>query len=118
MSHSLTGTGAVAGRAKGPAFVVEAESGAIDVGAGAVMVVRVFHPYFAPVLGRIVGLVVEEGGLLQHAVILAREFDIPTVVGVGGATQQIATGVHLMLDGTTGTVTMEAADGPTRGHVQ
>ncbi len=104
MSEQLLGSGAVAGRARGPAFVVRAESEAVDATSGSVVVVRVFHPYFAPVLRRVSGLVVEEGGLLQHAVILAREFAVPTVVGVRDATALIETGMWVSLDGETGTV--------------
>lgn len=118
MSESLTGTGAVAGTAAGPAHVVLAESTAVEVKAGAVLVVRVFHPYFAPVLRRIAGLVVEEGGLLQHAVVLAREFGIPTVVGVRGATAHIASGAVLTIDGATGKVLLDGVDGGTHDRAQ
>jgi phosphohistidine swiveling domain-containing protein len=118
MTLSLSGTGAVPGRAVGPAHVVSAEGDAITVAAGAVMVVRVFHPYFAPVLRRIAGLVVEQGGLLQHAVILAREFSVPTVVGVGGATAEITSGVVVTVDGATGAVQLEGVDAACRFSAQ
>ena len=104
MPLSMNGTGAVGGQAAGPAFVVRIDREAMRVDPGAVMIVSVFHPYLAPALRKVAGLIVEEGGLLQHAVILAREFRVPTVVGVRGATTQIATGAHVMLDGRTGEV--------------
>src|SRR5207247_2053271 len=51
------------------------------------------------------GLVVEEGGLLQHATRLAREFGIPAVVGVARATELFSDGEILEVSGDTGEVT-------------
>ena len=104
MAVSMTGTGAVQGFASGPAYVVHNDRSATDVEVGAVMIVRVFHPYLAPVLRRVAGLIVEEGGLLQHAVILAREFHVPTIVGLPGATIRIRPGILVVLNGGTGEV--------------
>ncbi|HUP84212.1 MAG TPA: PEP-utilizing enzyme [Acidimicrobiales bacterium] len=50
-------------------------------------------------------VVTDQGGLLSHAAILAREYGIPAVVGTGGATHLISDGDWLRVDGTTGTVT-------------
>lgn len=104
MNRSLSGTGASPGKAFGPAFVALLDVDVVEVPRGAVMVVRIFHPYFAPTLARIVGLVVAEGGVLQHAAILAREFGIPAVVGVVGALEAISTGLMVEIDGSAGTV--------------
>lgn len=111
MPFSMSGIGAVGGHARGPAFLVEVDSDAIEVTQGDVMIVKVFHPYLAPVLRRVAGLILEEGGLLQHAVILAREFNVPTIVGLKGATSQIAPGVLVVLDGRTGTVDIVGSQG-------
>ncbi len=104
MNEGLRGTGAATGRVSGLAHVADIDGRVADVADGVVLVVRVFHPYFAPVLRRVTGLVVEEGGLLQHAVILAREFGVPTVVGVPHATNAIGSGDFVELDGSTGEV--------------
>lgn len=50
------------------------------------------------------GVVTERGGILSHAAIVAREFGIPAVVGVEGATTYIADGQVISVDGTAGTV--------------
>lgn len=49
-------------------------------------------------------LVVEEGGALCHAAIIAREFGIPAVIGAGGATTRIPHGAHVEVDPDHGTV--------------
>ena len=56
-----------------------------------------------PLLGAIV---TDNGGLLSHAAIVAREYGIPGVVGTREATERIADGTRLRVDGDTGEVTV------------
>ncbi len=105
MTKSLTGIGASYGKASGPAFVMRFDGDVLRVPASSVLIVRVFHPFFAPTLDRVAGLLVAEGGILQHATILAREFGVPTVVGLGSAIELIPHGTLVHLDGASGTVT-------------
>lgn len=49
-------------------------------------------------------VVTDQGGLLSHAAILAREYGIPAVVGTGDATTRIPDGAVVRVDGTTGAV--------------
>jgi phosphohistidine swiveling domain-containing protein len=58
-----------------------------------------------PLLG---GLVTDSGGLLSHAAIVAREYGIPGVVGTREATDRIADGARVRVDGDAGTVTVLA----------
>ena len=51
-------------------------------------------------------VVVNVGALLSHAVIVSRELGIPCVVAVDGATEKLADGMLLAVDGTKGTVTV------------
>jgi pyruvate,water dikinase len=50
------------------------------------------------------------GGPLSHAAVVAREYGIPAVVNVGGATLAIRTGDRLRVDGDRGLV--ERLDAP------
>jgi pyruvate,water dikinase len=77
---------------------------------GAVLVARIIHPHQAPLLFRAAALVVEEGALLQHATVLAREFGIPAVVAVDGATSGLAQGEWVEVDGDAGVVRRLAAE--------
>jgi pyruvate,water dikinase len=49
-------------------------------------------------------VVVETGGLLSHAATVAREYGIPAVVMVKGATALIADGQTVTVDGSSGEV--------------
>jgi pyruvate,water dikinase len=48
------------------------------------------------------------GGMMSHGAVVAREYGIPAVVGVPGATEGIATGQRLTVDGSAGSVSLEA----------
>ena len=50
----------------------------------------------------------ETGGVLSHAATVAREFGIPAVAGIPGVTSRIPNGATVSIDGSTGTVTVEA----------
>jgi rifampicin phosphotransferase len=56
-----------------------------------------------PLLG---GIVTDNGGLLSHAAIVSREYGIPGVVGTREATDRIADGVLVRVDGDAGEVTV------------
>jgi rifampicin phosphotransferase len=78
--------------------------------AGAVLVVRTLDPDLAPLLPHLGGLVAETGSFLSHLAILAREFGVPTAVGVEDAVARFPAGTTVMVDGTTGEVA-EVDDG-------
>jgi phosphohistidine swiveling domain-containing protein len=98
------GLPAAPGHAVGPARVVRVEGEPLEVPLGSILVVRVIHPYLAPLFFRVAGVVTEEGGLLQHATILAREFGIPAVVGLARATELFSEGQTLEVRGDSGDV--------------
>jgi pyruvate,water dikinase len=76
-----------------------------------VLVVRDLDPTLAALLPSIRGLVAENGSALSHLAILAREFGVPTVVGVDGARRRFPPGTQLLVDGTSGEVTPVEKDG-------
>lgn len=59
---------------------------------------------------RVRGLVCDVGSPTHHTVILVRSLGVPTVIGLAGATQIIAPGQTVALDGTTGEVVIEPGD--------
>ncbi|MGH7643832.1 MAG: PEP-utilizing enzyme [Candidatus Dormibacteria bacterium] len=56
-----------------------------------------------PLLGAIV---TDNGGLLSHSAIVAREYGIPGVVGTRDGTERISDGMRLRVDGNSGEVTL------------
>ncbi len=76
---------------------------------GSVLVVRTLDPGLAPLLPRLGGLVAETGSILSHLAILAREFGVPTAVGVEDAVNRFPPGMMVVVDGATGEVTLAGA---------
>jgi pyruvate,water dikinase len=100
----LTGTGACGGTVTARATVLAdvTESGRLHP--GDILVARQTDPGWAPLFFMVRGLVMERGGMLSHAAIIAREYGIPTVVGVRGATTRITSGKTVTIDGDAGSV--------------
>lgn len=53
---------------------------------------------------KVVGLLMEQGGITSHTVILARTLGIPAIVGAQGASKAIKTGDMIGFDGETGEI--------------
>ncbi|MEI5102564.1 PEP/pyruvate-binding domain-containing protein [Streptomyces sp. PmtG] len=70
----------------------------------AVLVVRALDPSLAPLLPGLTGLVAETGSVLSHLAVLAREYQVPTAVGVPDAMDRFPAGTRLTVDGGTGAV--------------
>ena len=110
------GWGASAGHFEGPARVVRTPAGG-GLRRGEVMVARRTDASWAPLFLLAGGVVVEEGGPLSHAAIVARELGMPAVVNVPGIVDRIereVADVALAIDGTTGEVTVHRVDGRNR----
>jgi len=71
---------------------------------GEILVAPYTNPGWTPLFNLTAGLVIEAGGLLSHGAVVAREYGIPTVIGVEGATRLLRTGQTVTVDGTVGTV--------------
>ncbi len=75
---------------------------------GEILVAPSTDPGWTPLFLTAGGLVMEMGGMMSHGAVVAREYGIPAVVGVAGATERIATGQRITVDGSAGTVALEA----------
>ncbi len=100
----VRGTGASAGIVSGPARVVLGPDDFGRVQPGDIIIAPSSNPSWVPLFSIAGGLVTNTGGVLCHAAVVARELDLPAVVGTGDATTRIADGQMLELDGTTGFV--------------
>ena len=67
-----------------------------------ILVAKHTDPGWSFLIGQARGLVVEQGGLLSHASIVARELGSPTLIGVPDITQHLRTGEQVVLDSTQG----------------
>jgi pyruvate,water dikinase len=93
------------GVVEGPARVLGAKGGgASDLRPGEVLVATTTDVGLSPLFLVAAGVVTELGGPLSHAALVAREFGIPAVVNVPGATTAIKTGDLVRVDGDRGVV--------------
>jgi pyruvate,water dikinase len=103
--NRLQGTGIGSQSVTGIARVVTGADDAIDrIEAGDVLVATVTSPAFNAVLPFAAALVVEHGGLVSHAALVARELGIPAIVGVRDATRLVRDGDLVHVDAASGLV--------------
>jgi len=69
-----------------------------------ILVCPLTTPAWTQLFPHATALVTDIGSILAHGSIVAREYGIPAVLGVGDATQRIKTGDRLEVDGSRGTV--------------
>lgn len=100
----LRGRAAAKGQYTGPVRIVRQESDFEKVQQGDVLVSTFTYPSWNVVLGRVRAIVTDEGGLLSHAAIVAREYGIPAVVGTRSGTSLLSDGQVVTVDGAAGTV--------------
>ncbi|MBN2360278.1 MAG: hypothetical protein JXR83_12570 [Deltaproteobacteria bacterium] len=91
--------GLVRGRAR---VILRAGEG--QVLPGEILVAPFTDPGWTPYFVNAAAIVMDQGGLLSHGSIIAREFGIPAVVNVGPATSTIKTGQTIEVDGGSGVV--------------
>ena len=106
----LQGIPASRGSYAGKARVILDPAGALLL-PGEILVAPSTDPGWTPLFLIAGALVMETGGAMAHGAIVAREYGIPAVVGVVGATTRIAWGQELIVDGTNGTVRIVAFPG-------
>jgi pyruvate,water dikinase len=75
-----------------------------QVSAGEILVAPFTDPGWTPYFVPAAAIVMDQGGILSHGSILAREYGIPAVVNVGPATKIIKTGQTIQVDGNRGVV--------------
>jgi len=105
------GLGASRGVARGRSRVIRDLAGLAAVEPGEILVANNIDPGWTSVFPVVAGLITETGGLLSHGALLAREYGVPAVMGVPGATARFPTGTLLEIDGARGSVSCRAAGG-------
>jgi pyruvate,water dikinase len=102
----LTGATASPGTAEGQARVIMDPRELVQIEDGEILVARSSYPSWTPVFGTIAAAVLDAGGIMSHAAIVAREYGLPAVVGTGNATRRIKTGDRIRVDADNGRVTI------------
>ena len=92
------------GVARGTARIIHSLTEAGRVRPGDVLVAPTTAPPWTSLFATIAALVTDTGGVLSHGAIVAREYGIPAVVGVGVATTSIQDGQLIEINGSTGEI--------------
>jgi phosphoenolpyruvate synthase/pyruvate phosphate dikinase len=100
---ALVGLPVSAGTIEGRARVI-LDMGEADLDPGDILVTAYTDPSWTPLFVAIAGLVTEVGGLMTHGAVIAREYGLPAVVNVVGATRLIRDGQRIRVHGTDGYV--------------
>lgn len=105
----LTGLGGGAGRHSGRVCVLTAPSDMGRLEPGDVLVAPFTDAAWTPLFLIAGAVVIDVGAMNSHAVVVSRELGIPSVLSVTTGTAQLADGMQVTVDGTAGTVTVDAA---------
>jgi phosphohistidine swiveling domain-containing protein len=104
-ARNWRGVGVSPGRATGPVRVItDPVEQAGQLRPGDVLVARATDPGWTPLFLIASAAVLERGGMLSHAAIVAREVGIPVVAEVALATRTLRDGERVRVDGATGLV--------------
>jgi pyruvate,water dikinase len=102
----LTGIPVSPGVVTGPARVILRADDHQQVLPGEILIAPFTDPAWSPYFITAAGLVVEQGGILSHGSIVAREYGLPAVTNVASATRVIRTGELVQVDGNRGCVSV------------
>lgn len=101
---ALIGIPVSAGIYEGRARILYSPEESSSLGKGDILVTRGTNPAWTPIFLNLGAIVTESGGPISHGAIVAREYGIPAVVGVGEATSIIREGQKIRVNGETGQV--------------
>ncbi len=103
-SDTMRGFAVSSGRVTAPASVILGPTEFDKMTPGSILVSPLTTPAWTQLFAHAVGLVTDMGSILAHGSIVAREYGIPAVLGVGNGTKRIEHGQMITIDGDAGTV--------------
>lgn len=92
------------GEIEGIVRVVNSVEDAKKLHKGEIMVAKFTDIGWSPYYSNISGLITEIGSSLSHGAVVAREYNLPTVVNVKNATKKLKTGDKIRLNATKGLI--------------
>ncbi|MGC9516457.1 MAG: PEP/pyruvate-binding domain-containing protein [Methanomicrobiales archaeon] len=102
--NSVYGAAASPGTFHGVARVVESIEELSKLEDNEILITSNTDPAWTAVFSKIGGLITETGGILSHGAVISREYRIPAVTAVKGATEIFKTGEELVVDGNEGVI--------------
>lgn len=103
-SKEIKGISGSNGLAEGPVKIITKVEDFKKLEQGDILVCQYTDPAWTPLFGIATAVVSDTGGPLSHAAIVAREYEIPAVLGTKIGTSSLKDGDIVVVDGTEGTV--------------
>lgn len=110
-AHLLRGIGCSSGNKEAVISVVEDIFHVDELVEGTILVTKFTDPAWTPVFARISGLITETGGMLSHGAVVSREYGIPAVLAVKGATTRLKSGMKVEINGDQGVIKIIKEEG-------
>jgi len=100
----IKGKTAQPGIVKGVVRIIRSHHDIKRVHEGDILVANTTHPNYLPAMQKAAAFVTNEGGIISHAAIVARELKKPCIVGTGNATKLLMDGDFVEVDATQGII--------------
>ncbi|MEK7463626.1 MAG: PEP-utilizing enzyme [Patescibacteria group bacterium] len=100
----IKGTPASPGIIKGTVSILKNKEDEMNFTEGSIAVVERSNANLVHVIGKALGVIIDEGGMMSHAAVLSRELHKPCVIGTKVATATLKNGDIVEIDGEKGTV--------------
>ena len=98
------------GRCEGIVHIVNSAEDANGLKKGEIMVAKFTDIGWTPYYSIVNGLITEIGSSLSHGAVVAREYGLPTIVNVKGATKILKNGDHIVMNATKGTIVCSTSE--------
>ncbi len=103
---TLTGVPVSNGECEGFVRIIRSAEDANKLQKGEIMVAKFTDIGWTPYYSMVKGLVTEIGSSLSHGAVVAREYGLPTIVNVKGATKLLKDGDYIVMDASRGRITL------------
>jgi phosphohistidine swiveling domain-containing protein len=109
--NQLRGLPGSPGRYSGTVRIVREETEFAKLKPGEVLVAPTTSPPWSVLFLNAGAVITDGGGVLSHTAVIAREYGIPAVLATGEATRRLSDGDHVVVDGSSGIVSVGSAAG-------
>ena len=106
-TSGLQGVAGSPGKATGLTRIIKGPDEFTRLKKGEILVAPITNPAWTPLFAVASAVITEVGGILSHGAIVAREYGIPAVMSVPGATKLLRDGQRITVDGNKGWVYLE-----------
>jgi len=104
MKKELVGISASPGRAEGQVHWILTPEDMKSFTVGEILLAKMTSPDWGEIFQKAAAVATEQGGMLCHAAIVAREEGIPAVVGLGPELSEVKNGSMILVDGDEGII--------------